>query len=70
VLGGANVPSQLPAQASQLYSTNVVNLLLLMRSGDELIPDFADDIIAGSCVTHAGEVRHAPTRDLLADPAS
>lgn len=65
VWGGANVPSQLPAQASQLYSTNVVNLLLLMRSGDELTPDFADAIIEGCCVTHAGEVRHAPTRELL-----
>jgi len=70
VWGGANVPSQLPAQASQLYSTNVVNLLLLMRSGDELTPDFADEIVAGCCVTHAGEVRHAPTRELLDDAVS
>ncbi|MFI7673632.1 NAD(P) transhydrogenase subunit alpha [Actinophytocola sp. NPDC049390] len=65
VWGGANVPSQLPAQASQLYSTNVVNLLLLLRSGDELVPDFDDEIVAGACVTHAGEVRHEPTRTLL-----
>ena len=65
VWGARNVPSQLPGQASQLYGTNVVNLLLLMRSGDELRPDFDDEIIAGCCVTHAGEVRHARTRDLL-----
>lgn len=65
VWGGRNVPSQLPAQASQLYGTNVVNLLLLMQSDGELRPDFDDEIIAGCCVTHAGEVRHAPTRDLL-----
>lgn len=65
VIGGQNVPSQLPGQASHLYSTNVVNLLLLLRSGDELVPDFDDEIVAGCCVTHAGEVRHAPTRELL-----
>jgi NAD(P) transhydrogenase subunit alpha len=65
VWGGANVPSQVPGQASQLYSTNVVNLLLLLRSGDELVPDFDDEIVAGCCVTHAGEVRHEPTRALL-----
>jgi len=65
VWGGHNVPSQLPAQASLLYSTNVVNLLLLMQSDGELKPDFDDEIIAGCCVTHAGEVRHARTRDLL-----
>jgi H+-translocating NAD(P) transhydrogenase subunit alpha len=65
VWGGENVPSQLPAQASQLYSTNVVNLLRLMGSDDGPVPDFDDEIIAGCCVTHAGEVRHAPTRALL-----
>ncbi len=68
VWGGANVPSGLPAQASQLYGTNVVNLLLLLRSGDELVPDFDDEIVAGCCVTHAGEVRHEPTRALLESP--
>lgn len=65
--GGRNVPSHLPAQASQLYSTNVVNLLLLMHSGDTLAPDFDDEIISACCVTHRGEVRHPPTRDLLGD---
>ncbi|MFI7679236.1 NAD(P) transhydrogenase subunit alpha [Actinophytocola sp. NPDC049390] len=63
--GARNVPSQLPAQASRLYSTNVVNLLLLMRSGETLAPDFDDEIISACCVTHRGEVRHAPTKDLL-----
>jgi NAD(P) transhydrogenase subunit alpha len=28
-------------------------------------PDFDDEIVVGTCVTHAGEVRHAPTRELL-----
>jgi NAD(P) transhydrogenase subunit alpha len=65
VWGGFNVPSQLPAQASQLYGTNVVNLLLLMHSDGELKPDFEEEIIAGCCVTHAGDVRHVPTRELL-----
>ncbi len=67
VWGGHNVPSQLPAQASQLYGTNVVNLLLLMHSEGEFTPNFDDEIVAGACVTHAGEVRHAPTRELLGE---
>ncbi|MPZ86280.1 MAG: NAD(P)(+) transhydrogenase (Re/Si-specific) subunit alpha, partial [Actinophytocola sp.] len=70
VWGGANVPSQLPAQASHLYSTNVVNLVLLMHSDGAIAPDFDDEIIAGCCVTHAGEVRHAPTRELLGEDKS
>lgn len=70
VWGGRNVPSQLPAQASELYSTNVVNLVLLMHSDGDLSPDFDDEIVAGCCVTHAGEVRHAPTRELLGEDVS
>jgi NAD(P) transhydrogenase subunit alpha len=69
VWGGLNVASQLPAQASQLYANNVVNLVLLMHSDGVLSPDLADEIIAGCCVTHAGEVRHAPTRELLGEEA-
>ncbi|TDV52306.1 NAD(P) transhydrogenase subunit alpha [Actinophytocola oryzae] len=65
VWGGRNVPSQMPAQASQLYASNVVNLLLHLASDGKLAPDLDDDIVSGSCVTHEGEVHHAPTRALL-----
>lgn len=63
--GGRNVPSQMPAQSSQLYSANVVNLLLHMTTDGRLAPDLSDDIVAGACVTHDGKVRHEPTRELL-----
>jgi NAD(P) transhydrogenase subunit alpha len=66
VWGGSNVPAQMPGPASRLYAQNVVNLVTLMtRAGDEagvFAPDFEDEIVAGSCVTHAGEIRHEPTR--------
>jgi NAD(P) transhydrogenase subunit alpha len=65
VWGGRNVPSQMPAQASQLYASNVVNLLLHLASDGKLAVDLDDDIVAGSCVTHDGKVHHAPTRELL-----
>jgi len=28
-------------------------------------PDLTDEILAGCCLTHDGEVRHPPTRALL-----
>lgn len=65
--GGHNVPSQLPGQASQLYAANVVSLLRLMATDGTVQPDLDDEILAGCCVTHAGEVRHPAARDLLAD---
>jgi NAD(P) transhydrogenase subunit alpha len=74
VWGGANVPSQMPGPASRLYAQNVVNLVTLMtRAGDGdtaavFAPDFDDEVVAGSCVTHDGVVRHEPTRVALDGP--
>lgn len=65
VWGARNPASQLPAHASQLYARNVVNLLLLMAEDGRLEPDFDDEIVAGCCLTHGGQVRHAPTAELL-----
>lgn len=77
VWGGRNVPSQMPGPASRLYAQNVVNLLTLMTVTDEgpdalmgrLVPDFADEIVAGACVTHERQIRHAPTREAVEGPA-
>jgi NAD(P) transhydrogenase subunit alpha len=74
VWGGSNVPAQMPGPASRLYAQNVVNLVTLMtRSSDDeaaFAPDFEDEIVAGSCVTHDGAVLHGPTRIALeGDPA-
>ena len=35
-------------------------------AGGIFAPDFEDEIVAGSCVTHDGEVRHEATREALA----
>jgi NAD(P) transhydrogenase subunit alpha len=67
VWGGENVPSQLPVPASQLYGENVLNLLLLLIRDGELHLDWSDEIIAGCCVTHAGEVRHRMTNELIGE---
>jgi NAD(P) transhydrogenase subunit alpha len=68
VWGARNVPSRMPVHASQLYARNLVNLTLLMTAeggAGQLRPDFEDEIVTGCCVTHAGEIRHQPTRELL-----
>ena len=68
VWGGRNVPGQMPGPASRLYAQNVVNLLTLMTRDGAFAPDFDDEIVAGSCVTHAGAIRHAPTRAAIEGP--
>ena len=65
VWGGANVPGQMPGPASRLYAQNVVNLVTLMTREGAFAPDFDDEIVAGSCVTHDGVVQHEPTRTAL-----
>jgi NAD(P) transhydrogenase subunit alpha len=75
VWGGRNVPSQMPGPASRLYAQNVVNLVTLMtetsddEGGARFAPDFEDEIVAGSCVTHEGAIRHEPTREAIEGPA-
>jgi len=70
VWGGANVPSQMPGPASRLYAQNVLNLLTLMTREGAFAPDFEDEIVSGSCVTHDGTIWHEPTRALLeGDPS-
>jgi NAD(P) transhydrogenase subunit alpha len=65
VIGVKNLPSSMPLHASFLYSRNIAEFLTLVVKAGEFAPDFGDEIVAGTCVTHGGEVRHAPTADLL-----
>ena len=59
VIAPVNLPSDMAAHASQLYAKNVENLLGLVVGEDgELSLDFEDEIIAGACITHEGEIRN------------
>jgi NAD(P) transhydrogenase subunit alpha len=63
ILAPRNLPSELPAHASQLYAKNIENLLgLLVSEEGELKLDFDDEIVAGACITHEGEIRHEGAR--------
>ncbi len=66
LVGMKDAASTMPADASRLYAKNVANLLALMTADGSVAPDFADEVVAGACLTHAGEVRHPPTADALA----
>ncbi|MFN8161251.1 MAG: Re/Si-specific NAD(P)(+) transhydrogenase subunit alpha [Solirubrobacterales bacterium] len=58
VVGPRNLPSEMPAPASQLYARNLENLLgLLVTEEGELRIDFDDDIVAAACITHDGRIR-------------
>jgi NAD(P) transhydrogenase subunit alpha len=65
IVGTLNLPSTMPVHASQMYSKNIQNLLDLMVKEGRFVPDFADEVVAGTLITRGGEVVHGPTRDKL-----
>ncbi len=64
VYGPVNVPSMMAEHASEMYAKNLQNFLGLLIKDGELELDWEDEILAKSVVTHAGEIRHQPTREL------
>jgi NAD(P) transhydrogenase subunit alpha len=66
ILGPLNLPSQIPYHSSLMYAKNLESFLSLMVGPDgSLVRDFQDEILAASLLVRGGEIRHAPTRDLL-----
>jgi NAD(P) transhydrogenase subunit alpha len=48
-----------------MYSKNLYNFLELSLKDGEFALDWNDELIAKSCLTHAGEIRHEPTKQLV-----
>jgi NAD(P) transhydrogenase subunit alpha len=63
--GPANLVSQMPVDASSLYARNVTALFDEFVKDGELNVDFEDEVIAGSCITHNGEVVNERVKALL-----
>jgi NAD(P) transhydrogenase subunit alpha len=65
IVGMANPASQMGASASFMFANNVLKLFALYGRSGTVEPDFADEIVRGATVAHAGQVHHAPTADAL-----
>lgn len=65
LVGESNLPSLLPVNASQLYSTNISTLLLHLSTAEGLNIDLNDEIIHGSVITHDGILIHEFTKKIL-----
>ena len=64
VISPTNLASDMAAHASQLYAKNIDNLLgLLISDEGSLNLDFEDEVIAGACITHDGEIRNERARE-------
>jgi len=70
IVGPLNVPSMLAVHASEMYAKNLLNFMSPMISDGKLVPDWEDEVFAGSVLTHEGVIRHTPTRAQLEGEAS
>jgi len=58
IIGLANLPGKVPVHASQMYSSNLFNLVDEFWNADQnrFELDFEDEIIKGCVITHDGEI--------------
>ncbi len=69
IVGPSNLAATMPHDSSLLFARNVLSLLqLLLDKEGKLAVNTEDEVVAGSLLTHAGQVVHKPTAELLAAP--
>jgi NAD(P) transhydrogenase subunit alpha len=62
VLGPTNLPSDLATNASQMYSRNLVTLLLHLLRDGKVALDLEDEITRGALLTHEGAITNEAVR--------
>lgn len=65
LVGPTNLPSRMPVHTSEMLSKNLFNFLAPMLSEGLLKLDWDDEVVAGTALTHAGEVKHAGVKNVL-----
>ncbi len=59
IIGNSSLSSLMPSDASKLYGKNVLTFLaLLTDKNGELILNFEDDLVKGSCITYNNSIIH------------
>lgn len=57
IIGNSALAATMPADASKMYSKNVLNFLKLIIDKDgNMNLNFADDLVAGTCITSEGKI--------------
>jgi len=62
LIGATNLPSEVPANASQMYAKNLTTFLKHLAPEGSVVLDLADEITAGAMLTHEGKIVNAAVR--------
>ncbi|MFI5318610.1 MAG: Re/Si-specific NAD(P)(+) transhydrogenase subunit alpha [Myxococcota bacterium] len=63
LLGPTNLPSEIPGDASRLFSRNVVALVTHLVKDAKLALDLGDEITRGTLLTHQGEITNPAVKE-------
>jgi NAD(P) transhydrogenase subunit alpha len=69
ILGPTNLPSEVPAHASQMYAKNLTNFVTLISRDSKVYLNLEDQVVRETLAAHRGEVVHPRLRELLNLPA-
>ncbi|MBU3694587.1 MAG: NAD(P) transhydrogenase subunit alpha [Rhodocyclaceae bacterium] len=65
VIGPTHIASRMPVHASEMLAKNAFNLISPFIKEGALALDWDDEVIAGSALTHAGELKSAAVKTAL-----
>ncbi|WP_347841388.1 NAD(P) transhydrogenase subunit alpha [uncultured Draconibacterium sp.] len=66
IVGQSNYPAQKPIDASRMFGKNVLNFMKLMIEEDGALNlNFEDDIVKGTCITHAKELYNERVKSII-----
>ncbi|WP_411722297.1 NAD(P) transhydrogenase subunit alpha [Mycetocola sp.] len=67
VIGVQDIQSELAVDASKLLAMNFANFVTALTVDGTVLPDFSDELVSGSCLTHEGAIIHPRITELLTE---
>ena len=66
IIGQSNYPALMPVDASRMFGKNVLNFMkLIIGEEGALNLNFEDDIVKGTCITHAKEIYNERVKSVI-----
>lgn len=65
IIGLTHAASRMPVHASEMFARNLYNFISPFIQEGELVLDWEDEVMSGSCLTHDGEIRHEGVKQAL-----
>jgi NAD(P) transhydrogenase subunit alpha len=67
VIGVQDIHSDLAVDASKLLAMNFANFVTALTVDGTVVPNFSDDLVSGSCLTHDGAIVHPRITELFTE---